>query len=69
MTPLFQAVIEATEEAIYNSLFTTTAVTGQGLTIEPLPLDMAPSYSRRRTWTRGPGKPVRFPGAPASRGP
>ncbi|AKJ03009.1 D-aminopeptidase [Archangium gephyra] len=39
MTPLFQAVIEATEEAIYNSLFTATAVTGQGLSVEPLPLD------------------------------
>ncbi len=39
MSPLFQAVIEATEEAIYNSLFTATAVTGQGLTVEPLPLD------------------------------
>ncbi|WP_324952218.1 P1 family peptidase [Archangium sp.] len=39
LSPLFQAVIEATEEAIYNSLFTATAVTGQGLTVEPLPLD------------------------------
>jgi D-aminopeptidase len=39
LSPLFQAVIEATEEAIYNSLFTATAVTGQGLTVEPLPLE------------------------------
>jgi D-aminopeptidase len=39
VSPLFQAVIEATEEAIYNSLFTATAVTGQGLTVEPLPLE------------------------------
>jgi D-aminopeptidase len=39
MSALFQAVVEATEEAIYNSLFMATAVTGQGRTIEPLPLD------------------------------
>jgi D-aminopeptidase len=39
LSPLFQAVIEATEEAIYDSLFTATAITGQGLTVEPLPLD------------------------------
>jgi D-aminopeptidase len=38
LSPLFQAVVEATEEAIYNSLFTATAVTGQGVTVEPLPL-------------------------------
>ena len=36
---LFQGVVEATEEAIYNSLFTATAVTGRGRTVEPLPLD------------------------------
>jgi D-aminopeptidase len=39
VSPLFQAVIEATEEAIYNSLFTATPVTGQGVTVEPIPLD------------------------------
>jgi D-aminopeptidase len=36
---LFQAVIEATEEAIYNSLFTATTVEGNGATVEALPLD------------------------------
>ena len=36
---LFQAVIEATEESIYNSLFTATTVRGQGLTVEAIPLD------------------------------
>lgn len=39
MSPLFQAVVEATEEAIYNSLFMATTVTSRGRTIEALPLD------------------------------
>ncbi len=39
MSPLFLAVIEATEEAIYNSLFRATTVTGRGHTVEALPLD------------------------------
>jgi D-aminopeptidase len=39
MSPLFEAVIEATEEAVYNSLFRATTVTGQGRTVDPLPLD------------------------------
>ncbi len=39
MSPLFQAVIEATEEAILNSLFKATTVTGNGRTVEALPLD------------------------------
>ena len=39
MSPLFQAVIEATEEAVLNSLFKATTVTGNGRTVEALPLD------------------------------
>jgi D-aminopeptidase len=40
MSPLFQAAIEATEEAIYNSLFVATTVEGhQGVTVEALPLE------------------------------
>ncbi len=40
MTPLFEAVIEATEEAIINSLFNAETVTGMnGLTIEKLPVE------------------------------
>ncbi len=40
MSPLFQAVIEATEEAIYNSLFMAETVTGfRGRRVEALPLD------------------------------
>jgi D-aminopeptidase len=36
---LFQAAIEATEEAIYNSLLRATTVTGNGHTVEALPID------------------------------
>lgn len=39
MSPLFQAVVEATEEAIYNSLFKATTVTGMGRTADALPID------------------------------
>jgi D-aminopeptidase len=38
MSPLFLAAIEATEEAIYNSLFKATTVTGRGKTVEALPV-------------------------------
>jgi D-aminopeptidase len=39
MSPLFEAVIEAAEEAVINSLFKATTVTGRGHTVEALPLD------------------------------
>ena len=39
MSPLFQAVIEATEEAILNSLFRANTVSGNGRTVEALPID------------------------------
>jgi D-aminopeptidase len=39
MSPLFEAVIEATEEAIYNSMFKATTTTGAGHTAEALPID------------------------------
>jgi D-aminopeptidase len=38
MSPLFEAVIEATEEAIYNSLFRAHDVTGRGHRVKALPL-------------------------------
>ena len=38
MSPPFEAVIEATEEAIYNSMFKATTTTGNGHTIEALPI-------------------------------
>jgi D-aminopeptidase len=39
LSPLFLAVIEATEEAIYNSLFRATTITGRGRTVEAIPID------------------------------
>jgi D-aminopeptidase len=39
VSPLFQAVAEATEEAIYNSLFQATTVTGHRGRAEALPLE------------------------------
>jgi len=38
MSPLFLAVIEATQEAIYNSLLQARTTTGEGRTVEALPL-------------------------------
>lgn len=39
MSALFQGVVEATEEAVYNSLFKAVSVTSRGRTVEALPLD------------------------------
>ncbi len=39
ISPLFQAVVEATEEAIYNALFKATTVSGHRGTVEALPLE------------------------------
>ena len=39
MSPLFLAVIEATEEAIYNSMFRANTMTGRGRTVNALPLE------------------------------
>jgi D-aminopeptidase len=36
---VFEGAVEATEEAVYNSLFMATTVTGNGHTVEALPLD------------------------------
>jgi len=38
-TALFQAVVEATEEAIYNSLLKATTVSSNGRTVEALPIE------------------------------
>ncbi len=48
MSPLFQAANEATEEAIYNSLFKATTVTGkEKRTIEALPLELVKELLRK----------------------
>ncbi len=38
MSPLFEAVLEAVEEAVYNSLLAATTMQGNGRTIEALPI-------------------------------
>ena len=47
MSPLFEAVIEATEEAIYNSMFRASTVSGRGHTVEALPLDKTVEILRK----------------------
>ena len=47
MSPLFLAAIEATEEAVYNSLFRATTTTGRGHTVEALPIDKTLEILRR----------------------
>lgn len=47
MSPLFEAVIEATEEAIYNSLFLATSVTGYRGAVNALPLDSTLAILKR----------------------
>ncbi|HJU88902.1 MAG TPA: P1 family peptidase, partial [Gemmatimonadaceae bacterium] len=44
---LFQAVVEATEEAIYNSLFMATRVESKLGVGEPIPLDRVREILRR----------------------
>jgi D-aminopeptidase len=44
---MFEAVVEATEEAIYNSLFRATTVTGNGRTIEAIPIDRVKEILQR----------------------
>jgi D-aminopeptidase len=39
MSPLFLAAIEATEEAVYNSMFSATTMTGNGHTVDALPIE------------------------------
>jgi len=39
LSPLFQASLEATEEAVLNALLRATTVTGSGRTVEAIPLD------------------------------
>ncbi|MGH7718392.1 MAG: P1 family peptidase, partial [Gemmatimonadaceae bacterium] len=47
MSALFQGVVEATEEAIYNSLFTATTVTVRGRTVEALPIERVRDVLRK----------------------
>ena len=48
LSPLFQAVLEATEEAVANSLLKATTMTGNGVTVEALPLQQVRELVNRR---------------------
>ena len=47
MSSLFLATVEATEEAVYNSLFKATTVSGMGNTADALPIDETLAVLRR----------------------
>jgi D-aminopeptidase len=47
MSPLFLATIDATEEAIYNSLLRAVTTTGNGHTVEALPIERTVAILRR----------------------
>jgi D-aminopeptidase len=56
LSPLFLAVVEATEEAIYNSLLKATTVTGQnGTTAEALPIDKLLEIGKKYNRLHPPG--------------
>jgi D-aminopeptidase len=58
MSPLFEAVIEATEEAIYNALFKATTTTSNGHTMEALPIDKTLAIlSEHAAFKPAPAKP------------
>ena len=52
MSALFEGVVEATEEAIYNSLFMATSVTQRGRTVEAIPLDRVKEILSKYNVTR-----------------
>ena len=52
MSALFEGVVEATEEAIYNSLFMATSVTQRGRTVDAIPLDRVREILSRYNATR-----------------
>ena len=47
VSALFEATLEATEEAIYNSLFMAESVTSNGRTIQALPIEQTVDILRR----------------------
>ena len=47
VSPLFQAALEATEEAVYNSLLRATTVTGNGHTAEAIPIQKVEEILRK----------------------
>ncbi len=57
LSPLFQATIEATEEAIYNSLLKAVSVTGdEGHSVEALPIDRLLEIGRKYNRLHAPSR-------------
>jgi D-aminopeptidase len=52
VSPLFEAALEATEEAVYNSLFRAESMTANGRTIEALPLERVKALLASRVQSR-----------------
>ena len=48
VSPLFQAALEATEEAVYNSLFRARTITGNGRTVDAIPIDRVREWLDQR---------------------
>jgi D-aminopeptidase len=59
MSPLFQAALEATEEAVYNALLQATTTTANGRTVEALPIDRIRQILARRAPRQEPAAPAR----------
>jgi D-aminopeptidase len=59
LSPLFQAVLEATEEAVLNALLRATSVTGMGRTIEAVPIDRLREVLKK--YGRAPNGPAPSP--------
>lgn len=47
MSGLFEATLDATEEAVYNSLLRATTTTGQGRTVQAIPIDQLKSVLKQ----------------------
>jgi D-aminopeptidase len=51
-SPLFQAALEATEEAVYNALLRATTTTGSGRTLEAISIESVREILRRHALDR-----------------
>jgi D-aminopeptidase len=58
VSPLFQAALEATEEAVYNALLRATTTTGSGRTLEAIPIDSVREILKRHNLERQPARPA-----------
>jgi D-aminopeptidase len=52
VSPLFQAALEATEEAVYNALFQARTTTGSGHTLEAIPIESVRAILKRHALGR-----------------